>query len=228
MRTAMAPSASAAATAGSIVAAGEVIGVEPTRPVAPDRHARPSRRTSGDNEPMHDHAHDAGHAHALGHSHTLDLSRAGNVRRMSIALGANVVMVVLGVAGAVITGSLALLADAGHVLSDVLSIVLGLAAARLAMRPATTRGTFGMGRVEIFAALINGLALVAVSVYIAFEAIGRFSDPVDVEGLGVIVFGALGLTGNVIATVVLAGGDRDDINLEGVLRILAIQRNSSY
>lgn len=163
---------------------------------------------------MHDHSH----AHAHGHSHALDLSRAGNVKRMTIALGANVAMVVLGVAGAVITGSLALLADAGHVLSDVLSIVLGLAAARIAMRPATTRGTFGMGRVEIFAALVNGLALVAVSVYIAVEAIGRLSDPVDVEGLGVIVFGTLGLIGNVVATVVLAGGDRGDINLEGVLR----------
>lgn len=164
----------------------------------------------------HDHGH--AHTHAHGHSHALDLSRAGNVRRMTIALIANVAMVVLGVAGAVITGSLALLADAGHVLSDVLSIVLGLAAARIALRPATTRGTFGMGRVEIFAALINGLALVAVSVYIAIEAVGRFREPVDVEGFGVIVFGALGLTGNVIATVVLAGGDRDDINLEGVLR----------
>lgn len=137
---------------------------------------------------------------------------------MTIALVANVAMVVLGVAGALLTGSLALLADAAHVLSDVLSIVLGMAAARIATRPVSTRGTFGMGRVEIFAALINGLALVAVSVYIAFEAIGRFADPVEIEGLGVIFFGTIGLAGNVIATVVLAGGDRDDINLEGVLR----------
>lgn len=166
----------------------------------------------------HSHGHGHGHGHSHSHGHAIDLSREGNMRRMTIALLANVAMVVVGVAGAILTGSLALLADAGHVLSDVLSIVLGIAAARIAARPVTARGTFGMGRVEILAALVNGLALVAVSVYIAIEAIGRFRDPVSVEGAGVILFGAFGLFGNVVAAVVLAGGDREDINLEGVLR----------
>lgn len=134
------------------------------------------------------------------------------------ALLINIAMMVLGVVGAVITGSLALLADAGHVLSDVLAILLGIAAAKVAARPARGRGTFGMGRVEILAALINGLALVAVAVYIAIEAIGRFSDPPEIDGLGVLLFGGLGLLGNVLATWVLIRGDRSDINLEGVLR----------
>jgi cobalt-zinc-cadmium efflux system protein len=134
------------------------------------------------------------------------------------ALLTNVVMVVISVVGAVITGSLALFADAGHVLSDVLAIALGIAAAKVAARPASGRGTFGMGRVEILAALINGIALVAVAVYIAIEAIGRFSDPPEIDGLGVLLFGGLGLLGNVLATWVLVRGDRTDINLEGVLR----------
>lgn len=134
------------------------------------------------------------------------------------ALLINLVMVVLSVVGAVITGSLALLADAGHVLSDVLAIALGIAAAKVAARPASGRGTFGMGRVEILAALINGLALVAVAVYVAIEAIGRFSDPPEIDGAGVLIFGVLGLAGNVLATWVLVRGDRTDINLEGVLR----------
>ena len=145
-------------------------------------------------------------------------AREGNTRRMVQALVINVAMVVVGVVGAIVTGSLALLADAGHVLSDVLSIVLGIAAARIAMRPAGGRGTFGMGRVEILAALVNGLALVAVSIWIAIEAIGRFGDPPDIDGGWVMVFGVVGLVGNLLATWVLVRGDRSDINLEGVLR----------
>lgn len=134
------------------------------------------------------------------------------------ALIINLAMMVVGIVGAWLTGSLALLADAGHVLSDVLAIALGIAAAKVAARPASGRGTFGLGRVEILAALINGLALVAVSVYIAYEAIGRFSDPPEIDGAGVFLFGGLGLLGNVVATWVLVRGDRSDINLEGVLR----------
>lgn len=147
---------------------------------------------------------------------------------MTQALVINVVMIVLGVAGAVITGSLALWADAGHVLSDVLAIALGIAAAKVAARPARGRGTFGLGRVEILAALVNGMALVAVAVIIAIEAIGRFSDPPSIDGLGVLIFGGLGLIGNLLATWVLVRGDRSDINLEGVLRHSAADALGSF
>lgn len=134
------------------------------------------------------------------------------------ALLINLAMMVLGVIGALVTGSLALLADAGHVLSDVLAIGLGIAAAKVAARPASGRGTFGLGRVEILAALINGLLLVVVAVYVAVEAIGRFGHPPEIDGLGVLIFGVAGLVGNVLATWVLIRGDRSDINLEGVMR----------
>jgi cobalt-zinc-cadmium efflux system protein len=137
---------------------------------------------------------------------------------MAIALAINLALVVAGVAGALVFDSVALLADAGHVLSDVAAIAIGLAAAAMAARPATGRRTFGFGRTEVLAAFVNGLTLVAVAVFVFIEAIGRFSDPPDVEGLGVLVVGLVGLLGNVLATAVLAAGDRTDLNLEGVLR----------
>jgi cobalt-zinc-cadmium efflux system protein len=154
------------------------------------------------------HAHD--HSHGLG--------RRGNRRKMGTALGINLLLLVAGVVGALIFGSVALLADAGHVLSDVGAIALGLLAASMASRPARGRRTFGLQRSEILAALVNGLLLVAVAVIVFVEAIGRLSDPPSVEAGGVLVIGLLGLAGNAAATAVLFAGDRRDLNLEGVLR----------
>jgi cobalt-zinc-cadmium efflux system protein len=157
---------------------------------------------------MHHHNH--AHSHAAG--------RQGNRRRLAIALAINLLLVVAGVAGALLFDSVALLADAGHVLSDVAAIGLGLAAAALAARPAKGRRTFGFARSEIIAAFVNGVALVAVAALVFIEAIGRLSDPPDVKGGGVIVVGVIGLLGNVAATAALAAGDRRDLNLEAVLR----------
>jgi cobalt-zinc-cadmium efflux system protein len=137
---------------------------------------------------------------------------------MQMALVINVAMLVAAVAGGLLTGSLALLADAGHVLSDVGAIGLGLAGAALATRSGGSRSTFGLQRSEVFAALVNGLALVVIAVLVGIAAIGRLSDPPDVEGAGVLAIGLFGLAGNAAATWVLARGDRADVNLEGVLR----------
>jgi len=137
---------------------------------------------------------------------------------MWIALGINASMVAVEAIGGVLTGSLAVLADAGHLLSDVGSIGLALFAVALAGRPAGGRMTFGYQRSEILAALVNGLLLVAVAVAVAIAAFGRFSDPPEIDGVGVLVLGLLGLLGNVAATAVLARGERVDVNLEGVLR----------
>lgn len=168
--------------------------------------------------PLGGHSHGHAHGHLPGSGELGEEARADNTRRMVQALLINTVMIVLGVVGAVLTGSLALLADVGHVVSDVLAIALGIVAAKIAARPADERGTFGFGRVEILAALVNGLALVVVAVCVAIEAFGRFANPPEIDGFGVLVFGGLGLLGNVIATWVLVRGDRSDINLEGVLR----------
>lgn len=158
------------------------------------------------------------YVHANHHGHDHGISRTGNRARMRIALAINVVLLVAGVAGAVLFDSVALLADAGHVLSDVGAIAIGLFAAAMAARPPDRRRTFGFARGEILAALVNGLALVAVAVLVIIEASGRLSDPPDVKGVGVLAIGLFGLAGNVAATVALLGGDRKDLNLEGVLR----------
>jgi cobalt-zinc-cadmium efflux system protein len=137
---------------------------------------------------------------------------------MRWALWINLGLLAAEAVGGILTGSLAVLADAGHVLSDAGSIVLALIAARLATLPAAGRRTFGYQRSEVLAALVNGLLLVAVSIAVAIAAFGRFSDPPQIDGWGVLALGVFGLAGNVAATIVLARGQRDDINLEGVLR----------
>lgn len=153
-----------------------------------------------------------------GHSHSLDARRGDSRRRIWWALGINLAMVAIEVVGGVLTGSLAVLADAGHLLSDVGAMVLALIASRLAALPAAGQRTFGYQRSEVLAALVNGLLLVAVGVAVAIAAIGRLGDPPAIDGAGVLALGALGLLGNVAATAVLARGERADINLEGVLR----------
>jgi len=163
---------------------------------------------------VHDHA---GHSHGFG-SHALEARRKDSRRRMWWALGINLGMLGAEVVGGILTGSLALLADAGHVLSDAGALLLALIAVRLASLPASGRRTFGFQRSEVLAALVNGLTLVVISVLIVIAAIGRFADPPEIDGAGVVALGFFGLAGNVAATLILARGQRDDINLEGALR----------
>jgi cobalt-zinc-cadmium efflux system protein len=166
-------------------------------------------------------------ANAHHHHHALDARRAGNRKRMWWALAINAVLLVATVVGGVLTDSLALFADAGHLLSDVGAVAIGLIAAKLAGLAPTPARTFGYQRSEILGALVNGVALLAISVLIVVGAVTRFSDPPDVEGAGVLVIGVIGLAGNGLATWVLAAGEREDINLEGVLRHSAADALSS-
>ena len=157
----------------------------------------------------------------MGHDHAADLieaRRAGNKSRMWVALAINAVLMAATAVGGFLTDSLALLADAGHLLSDVGAIVVGLVAARLAGIEPTPERSFGFKRTEILGALANGLLLIAIAVVIAVQAISRLSDPNDVAGGGVLILGAFGLVGNAAATLVLASGARADINLEAILR----------
>jgi cobalt-zinc-cadmium efflux system protein len=157
---------------------------------------------------MHDHH---GHAH-------LDARRAANRRRLLVALAINLAMFAATIVGGILANSLALLADGGHLASDAGAIVIALVAARLASVAPTGARTYGLQRSEVIAALVNGVALVVVSALIVFEAIARFSDPPDVGGVGVLVLGLVGLAGNLAATLVLYAGEREDLNLEAVLR----------
>jgi cobalt-zinc-cadmium efflux system protein len=156
-----------------------------------------------------------GHVHA---GERLDARRSENRARMRVALLLNLAMLAATIVGGILANSLALLADAGHLLSDVGAIAVALIAARLAAVAPTVARTFGLQRGEVLGALFNGIVLVAISVLIVAAAVGRFSDTPDVGGAGVVALGLVGLVGNAAATVVLARGEREDINLEGALR----------
>jgi len=146
---------------------------------------------------------------------------------MWVALAINLAMLVVAVVGGILAHSLALLAEAGHLGSDAGAIAIGLVAARLAARAPTPARTFGYQRSEILGALVNGVALVVVSVLIVVGAVTRLSDPPEVAGAGVLVLGLVGLAGNAVATWALATGERSDINLEAVLRHSAADALSS-
>ncbi len=165
-----------------------------------------------------------GHHHA---HHPLEARRARNRARMWWALAINAAMLVATLIGGLMTDSLALLAESGHLLSDVGAISLGLLAARLAAVAPTPERTFGLQRTEVLGALVNGVALVVVSALIVVGAVGRLSDPADVAGGGVLALGVAGLAGNALAAWVLATGERNDINLEAVLRHTAADALSS-
>lgn len=140
-----------------------------------------------------------GHGHG-GHA------GADDRRRLGLALGVTAVVLVVGVVGAVLTGSLALLADLGHVGTDVVALGTALAASALAARPPSRRRTFGLGRAEVLGAGLNAVLLLGVTVWVAVEAVDRLAAPTAVPGGGLLLYGLVGLVGNVVALVVLQRG----------------------
>ena len=144
--------------------------------------------------------------------------REGNRRALAIVLALTATFTVVEVAGGLLTGSLALLADAGHMLSDNLSLGLALFAAWLAGRPATPERSFGYRRAEILAALANGVALVAISIWIFVEALSRLQEPTEVLGVPMLAVATLGLAVNAAGVLVLSRSGRENLNVEGALR----------
>ncbi len=119
------------------------------------------------------------------------------------------------VIGGLITGSLALLADAGHMLTDVGGLALALLAIRFAERPATPERTYGYYRVEILAALTNAVVLIGISIYILYEAYERFRNPPEVQSLGMLVIAAIGLAINIAGVFILRAGSDESLNMKG-------------
>ncbi len=150
-----------------------------------------------------------GHAHAHPHGH------GASRRRLAAVLGLSLAFLGIEVAAGLLTGSLALLADAGHMLTDVAGLVLALFAMKLAERPPSPRRTFGYHRVEILAALTNALALLAVAGYILIEAWHRFRSPRAVAGAEVLGVATVGLLVNVAGALLLRSGSRASLNLRG-------------
>ncbi|MGH4016635.1 MAG: cation diffusion facilitator family transporter [Pseudonocardiaceae bacterium] len=138
-----------------------------------------------------------------GHGHGVVTS---DRRRLGWALVITLVVLLVEIVGAALTGSLALLADAGHLATDALGLAAALFAAVLAQRPPSQRRTFGLGRAEILAAALNALVLLAVTGVVAVEGIGRLADPPAVPGAPLLVLGAVGLVGNLVALAVLTRG----------------------
>lgn len=121
------------------------------------------------------------------------------------------------VVGGILSGSLALLADAGHMLTDAASLVLAWGASRAANRPADALRTYGYHRLQILAALINGLAFIMLVGWIGYEALQRLQQPVEVLGGMMLVVAVLGLLVNIAAFAILHGGNHDDLNLRGAV-----------
>lgn len=153
----------------------------------------------------------------VGHDHAHGAAGGGNAherqRRLAFVVCLSASVLIIEVIGAIITGSLALLADAAHMLTDVAGLSIALWAAVLAQRPATDRRTFGFRRAEILSAAAQAIFLLVVGVFVAIEAIRRLMNPPDVSGDALIVFGAIGLIANLIAMLVLLGHRRADMNL---------------
>jgi cobalt-zinc-cadmium efflux system protein len=151
--------------------------------------------------------------HGHGHSHTH--GRTADRRAISIALCLIVAFMGAEVAAGLVAGSLALLADAGHMLTDAAALAAALVASRLASRPAQGQWTFGLGRSEILAAQANGIALLLLGIWIVYSAVRRLVDPGAVHGGIVLVVALVGVAVNLAATLVLARADRSSLNVEG-------------
>lgn len=117
--------------------------------------------------------------------------------------------------GGLLTGSLALLADAGHMLTDAVALVLAYTAYRMSERPGTSRMTYGFDRLKILVAYTNGLTVLAIALWIMAEAVGRTLTPSPVLGGPMLIIAALGLVVNVVVFLILRGGDRSSLNLRG-------------
>jgi cobalt-zinc-cadmium efflux system protein len=138
-------------------------------------------------------------------------------RLMLVGLAALSAFLVGELVAAVVAHSLALLADAGHMATDVLALAAAVLAARLARRPAVGHWTFGLARAEVLSALFNGATLLVVAVIVTFEAIRRLVNPVAVTGATLIVVSVIGLAVNLIVHAVLHRADRESINVKGVV-----------
>ena len=171
----------------------------------------------------HDHAL-GGHAHAPSpahdHDHAHDHHHGGdenNASRIGIAALLTGGFMVVELGGGIVAGSLALLADAGHMLSDFGALALAWIGFRMARRPATLQRTFGFRRFPVLAAFVNGMALFLVAAWIVYEAIVRLNDPHPITSGLMLWIAVGGLIVNLMSFAVLHGADRDNLNVRGAL-----------
>jgi cobalt-zinc-cadmium efflux system protein len=150
-----------------------------------------------------------------GHGHGHAAGRAEDRARLRLVLLVTGVVLVVELVGAWLSGSLALLADAGHMVTDAAAVALALSASYVAGLPATSRRTFGYHRAEILAALANAVVLLGVCGYLAYEGIRRLLHPVGVEAGTMLAFAAVGLVANLVSLWLLHGRQRESLNMRG-------------
>jgi cobalt-zinc-cadmium efflux system protein len=155
---------------------------------------------------MHDHAGEGA-----------GIRGASNRRLLALSLGITTVVMVVQIVGAILSGSLALLADAAHVFTDAAALVVALVASAVAARPANDRRTFGYQRAEVFGALVNGVILIALSIWVAVEGVRRLLIPAEAEVSGglMLVVAIVGLLANAVAMWLLSAAQRRSINVRG-------------
>jgi len=151
----------------------------------------------------------------VAHSHTARSAAAGYQKRLVVVLAITATVVVFQFVGAVISGSLALLADAGHMLTDATGVLIALIAIGLANKPATDLRTWGLLRAEILAALVNAVILGAMGVYVIVNAIIRWSHPPDIATTPMLIAATAGLVANAISLAVLHGTHKESVNMRG-------------
>ncbi|MFJ2620959.1 cation diffusion facilitator family transporter [Glutamicibacter sp. NPDC087344] len=147
-----------------------------------------------------------GHDHSHDHAHT-------NRTRLAWALGITASILVAEVIGAIMTNSLALLVDAAHMLTDTAGLLLALTAANLIMRKPTMKRTWGFRRAEVLSATLQSALLLAVGIYAAVDAVQRLFDPPEVQPTGLLIFGFVGLAGNIIAMIIISGQRGQNLNM---------------
>ncbi|MFJ7423595.1 cation diffusion facilitator family transporter [Streptomyces uncialis] len=156
--------------------------------------------------------HDHGHSHGAPVTGTAASAYRGRLR---IALAITLGVLVMEIIGGLVTGSLALVADAAHMATDAVGLSMALLAIHFANRPPSVNRTFGLARAEILAALANCLLLLGVGGYVLYEAIQRFITPTEIEGGLTVVFGLIGLVANIVSLGLLMRGQKDSLNVRG-------------
>jgi cobalt-zinc-cadmium efflux system protein len=159
----------------------------------------------------HDHEQEHGHGHAHGRAH----GAGGGKKGLLIALIITLFMMVAEIIGGLLSNSLALLSDAGHMFTDTLALTLSLFAMKFAEMPATERKTYGFYRLEILAAFVNGTILILISFYIMYEAYLRIREPEPVQSVLMLVVAGLGLVVNILGALFLVKHHETNLNIRG-------------
>lgn len=153
--------------------------------------------------------HHHGHSHSHGHGHGHHHHGTNNKKALFWSFILISSYMIVEVLGGILTNSLALLSDAGHMLSDSAALGLSFFAIKMGEKSSTKSKTFGYKRFEIVAAALNGITLIVISVYIFYEAINRFLNPPEVQSLGMLTISSIGLLVNIVAAWILMRGDKD-------------------